>query len=87
MQRMKKLFNIAILSIVLMSCKKEVTAPTTCDCVEYHEKTELVGTYPSWQLQFVFDYQTDNIPDLCAKDNGTWIYNSNSTQRYKFICH
>lgn len=46
---MKKIFNIAILSIGLMSCNKEVVtpAPTTCDCVEYHEQTEMVGTYPT----------------------------------------
>jgi hypothetical protein len=86
---MKKIFNIAILSIVLMSCKKEVKTPVsnTCNCVEYHEQKEMVGTYPTWQLEFVFDYQTDSIPDLCSKDNGTWIYNSNSTQRYKYICN
>lgn len=86
---MKKIFNIAILSIGLMSCNKEVVtpAPTTCDCVEYHEQTEMVGTYPTWQIGWVYDYTTVEIPDLCSKDNGTWIYNSNSTQRYKYICH
>jgi len=84
---MKKIFNIAILSIGLMSCNKEVVtpAPTACDCVEYHEKYDFAqGTLVlGWQ----YDYTTVEIPDLCSKDNGTWIYNSNSTQRYKYICH
>ena len=84
---MKKIFNIAILSIGLMSCQPEPIAPTpnTCNCVEYHEQYEFEpGTMIlGWQ----YDYTTDSIPDLCEKDNGTWIYNSNSTQRYKYICN
>lgn len=79
--------RIIILStLALMSCKKDPVqqTPSTCDCYEYHEALEPVG-FPI-QTQWVYDYSTTPIPDLCEKDNGTWIYNSNSTQRYKYIC-
>lgn len=80
---MKKLFSL-ISVVVLFSCNKTPISPN-CNCVEYHEKYDFInGTMNmAWQ----FNYQTDSIPDLCEKDNGTYIYNSNNTQRYKYICH
>jgi len=78
-----KLFSLLLL-VVLFSCNKTPNEPS-CNCVEYHEKLDFApGTLNlTWQE----DYSTDSIPDLCAKDNGTWIYNSNNTQRYRFICN
>lgn len=75
--------------ILLFGCEKNTKQttpqPSTCNCYEYHEALEPVG-FPI-TTQWVYDYTSDTIPDLCSKETGNWVYNSNSTQRYKVFCN
>lgn len=79
-------------ALVLLSCKKETKQTTPppvqpiCDCYEYHEKVQLVGTFPTWQNEWVYDYETSPATDFCSKDDSVWNYNSNSTHRWRWIC-
>ena len=75
---------LAILLVFLNSCEKEPTQKTECSCYEYHEKRDVNA---QMQLVWMYDYSTTPQADLCAKDNGEWIYTGSQTQfRYKTIC-
>ena len=78
---MKKLFNIILLTFLVVSCKKEDTTPVsnTCNCYEQHEQ-QGAGGY--WSL----DYNTTAQPDLCDKATGTYLY-PNMITRYKIVCY
>lgn len=84
---MRKLIAISLLALV--ACKKETKQPNqpvtpTCDCYEYHEALEPTG-FPI-QNQWIFKYETTPTPDLCAKDNGEWVYSNGGTHRYMVHC-
>jgi len=74
-----------ILVLFLFSCKKEVNqvAEPKCNCYERHEvKTPVQGGF-----NFLLDYNTTAIEDLCSKETGQWIYYGSVSQyRYKVIC-
>lgn len=75
----------AILLVLFNSCKKEEPIKIECNCYEYHEAKEV---NQQMQLVWTFDYKTNSLPDLCAKDNGQWVYSgSNSQYRYKVVCN
>lgn len=79
---MKKRILFSVL--LLAGCQEEPIepTPTACECYQHHEAlSSNLGTF-TW----INDYDTAPLPDLCDKDNGTWIYNANSTHRYKYIC-
>ncbi len=78
---MKKLFNLILFTLLVVSCKKEATAPVsnTCNCYEQHEQMVANGAWIS-------DYNTTAQPDLCAKATGTYLYPTLMT-RYKIVCY
>jgi hypothetical protein len=80
------LFAFALL--LLASCQAEEpqpNEPTECNCYEYHEK-KVINNQLVWE--WMYDYQTTPIPELCSKANDTWVYYGNQSQwRYKTKCN